>query len=61
MSGGTPPYSYAISNGALPDDLALNPATGEISGIPKANGDFNFLLPQQTPTKPQQRHLLISQ
>ncbi|WP_230405429.1 putative Ig domain-containing protein [Plesiomonas shigelloides] len=42
VSGGTPPYSYAISNGALPDGLALNPATGEISGIPKANGDFNF-------------------
>ncbi|WP_269932720.1 putative Ig domain-containing protein [Aminobacter sp. HY435] len=33
-SGGTAPYSYAVTSSALPDGLALNATTGDISGTP---------------------------
>jgi hypothetical protein len=41
-SGGTAPYTYAISSGALPTGLTINPATGLISGTPIQTGLFNF-------------------
>jgi outer membrane autotransporter protein len=41
-SGGTAPYAYAISAGALPAGLTLNAATGAISGTPTASGTFSF-------------------
>lgn len=43
-SGGTPPYTYAISSGALPNGLTLNPATGAITGVPVQTGLFNFTI-----------------
>jgi hypothetical protein len=41
-SGGTAPYTFAISSGSLPGGLTLNPATGAISGTPTQVGLFNF-------------------
>jgi uncharacterized protein YhjY with autotransporter beta-barrel domain len=41
-SGGTAPYAYAVTAGALPGGLTLNPATGAITGTPSALGTFNF-------------------
>ncbi|MDO7886490.1 putative Ig domain-containing protein [Hymenobacter cheonanensis] len=41
-SGGTAPYRFAITAGALPNGLTLNLSTGTISGTPTANGTFNF-------------------
>jgi uncharacterized protein YhjY with autotransporter beta-barrel domain len=41
-SGGTAPYSYAVTAGALPGGLVLNAATGAITGTPSALGTFNF-------------------
>lgn len=32
--GGTPPYTWGLSEGRLPNGLELNPTTGEISGTP---------------------------
>lgn len=41
-TGGTAPYTYAVTAGALPGGLALNPTTRVISGTPTAAGTFNF-------------------
>lgn len=41
-SGGTPPYSYTVTSGALPSGLALNPSSGSISGVPSSIGNFSF-------------------
>ncbi|RYU72992.1 Ig domain-containing protein, partial [Hymenobacter persicinus] len=40
-SGGSAPYTYAVTSGALPTGLALS-ASGTISGTPTTNGPFNF-------------------
>lgn len=41
-TGGTAPYTFSISDGALPPGLTLNPATGLISGAPTGIGDVTF-------------------
>jgi large repetitive protein len=42
-SGGTAPYTFALSSGALPPGLTLNPMTGVISGTATAmSGLFDF-------------------
>jgi large repetitive protein len=41
-SGGTAPYTYAVTSGALPAGMSLNPTTGALSGTPTAAGSFNF-------------------
>lgn len=41
-SGGTAPYTFAISAGTLPAGLSLNGTTGALTGTPTAAGTFNF-------------------
>jgi large repetitive protein len=43
-TGGTAPYSFLVSSGSLPAGLALNPATGAISGTPTISGTSNFAI-----------------
>ena len=43
-SGGTGPYTYSVSAGALPPGLTLNPATGVISGTMTTQGSFSFTI-----------------
>ena len=43
-SGGMPPYAWTISSGLLPGGLALNPASGQISGTPSVVGSFSFVI-----------------
>lgn len=40
-SGGSAPYTYALTAGALPTGISLSSA-GTLSGTPTANGTFNF-------------------
>lgn len=42
--GGTGPYTFAVSSGALPTGLVLNPTTGVISGSPTTAATFNFTI-----------------
>jgi len=41
-TGGTAPRTYAVTAGALPGGLTVNPSTGEVTGTPSALGTFNF-------------------
>ncbi|WP_428144454.1 IPTL-CTERM sorting domain-containing protein [Delftia acidovorans] len=43
-SGGTAPYTYAITAGSLVPGLALNTSTGLISGTPFASGTANLTI-----------------
>lgn len=43
-SGGTPPYTFAVSSGALPTGLTMDPATGIITGTPTTANTFNFTI-----------------
>ncbi|WP_161962887.1 putative Ig domain-containing protein [Xanthomonas campestris] len=43
-TGGTAPYSYALTAGALPSGVVLDAATGALSGTPTVSGTFNFPL-----------------
>jgi hypothetical protein len=44
VSGGRAPFVWSITSGGLPPGLNLNPADGEVSGFPAANGSWNFKL-----------------
>jgi hypothetical protein len=41
-SGGTGPYTYSITTGALPGGLTLHPTTGAITGTPNTSGTASF-------------------
>ncbi|GAC1702498.1 MAG: hypothetical protein NVS9B4_08040 [Candidatus Acidiferrum sp.] len=41
-SGGTTPYTWSVTAGALPAGLALNTATGNVSGVPTTSGTSTF-------------------
>lgn len=44
-AGGEPPYvAWRLVSGALPNGLALDPATGVLSGAPSEEGSFQFVV-----------------
>jgi hypothetical protein len=42
--GGTPPYTWSIAKGKLPDGLTLDTASGAIWGTPTKKGNHNFTI-----------------
>ncbi|MEP7456667.1 putative Ig domain-containing protein [Phyllobacterium sp. SB3] len=43
-NGGTAPYTFSVSAGALPSGLTLDSATGVFAGTPTDSGTFNFTI-----------------
>ena len=43
-SGGTGPYTFAVTSGALPTGLSLNAASGAVTGTPTGSGVSNFTI-----------------
>jgi len=42
VKGGSAPYSFVLTGGALPAGLELDPNTGKVYGTPAASGTFSF-------------------
>lgn len=40
--GGARPYKWSVIEGVLPPGLVLDPATGQITGVPTEQGTFSF-------------------
>jgi predicted small secreted protein len=52
-SGGVPPYTWSIIDGALPSYLTLDSPTGLISGTPTEMGTFSFTVQVTDSSQPQ--------
>jgi hypothetical protein len=52
VTGGSGPYTFSVSSGALPGGLALAPTTGIISGTPNTAGPFAFEITAVDSTTP---------
>lgn len=42
VSGGAAPYNFAVTSGTLPPGIALNSASGSVTGMPSTAGTFRF-------------------
>ncbi|MGH7595531.1 MAG: PQQ-dependent sugar dehydrogenase, partial [bacterium] len=42
--GALPPYRFSVLNGSLPPGLALDPASGNIFGVPTRAESYNFII-----------------
>jgi hypothetical protein len=51
-TGGTSPYTWAVTSGTLPPGLSLNASTGSISGTPVLTGTFGFTAQVTDSTSP---------
>lgn len=54
VSGGTTPYTFSVSAGALPAGLTFGAASGTISGTPTAAGSYTFTIRVVDSSNPQQ-------
>jgi hypothetical protein len=44
LTGGTAPFVWTITAGSLPPGLSMDPATGQVTGIPETAGNYAFTL-----------------
>src|ERR1019366_7714048 len=42
VGGGSSPYHFSVSSGALPPGVSLNPTTGTLLGTPTTPGTYSF-------------------
>jgi len=42
-TSGTPPYTWSVPGGTLPNGVILNPSTGALTGTPTVEGTFNVM------------------
>jgi len=54
VAGGLRPYAFALSSGALPVGLTLDPARGQIQGAPASTGTFSFVVEVSDSSSPGQ-------
>ncbi len=54
VTGGTPPYTWAVTGGAFPTPVTINPTTGAISGTPSQSGPFTVTIGVSDSGTPQQ-------
>ena len=54
VAGGTTPYAWLVSAGALPTGLSLSPSTGILAGTPSATGNFSFTVTVTDASSPAQ-------
>ena len=59
VEGGTAPFTWSVTGGALPPGLSMAPATGAVTGTPTTAGEYNFTVqvadssdPSLTATQP---------
>ncbi len=50
--GGTTPYTFSVTGGALPAGLSLDSTTGTVSGTPNSTGSSNFTVQVQDSSSP---------
>jgi hypothetical protein len=43
-AGGTPPYTWSVTNGSLPTGVTLNSSTGALTGTPTSSGGSPFTI-----------------
>ena len=53
--GGMPPYTWAITSGALPGGLDLNTSTGTVTGIPTTSGRFSLQILVEDSSSPAEK------
>ena len=44
LTGGTPPLTFSITSGKLPDGILLQPNSGILSGTPATSGSYRFVV-----------------
>ena len=54
VTGGTPPYSWALASGQLPAGVALDIATGFLDGTPSKTGLYSFQIKATDSSSPPQ-------
>jgi hypothetical protein len=54
VGGGSSPYHFSVSSGALPPGVSLNPTTGTLSGTPSTPGTYSFEVMVTDPPLPDQ-------